>query len=102
VVRVTRFEGMIAIGGVGEAEVPPRVPSVGPRNVFDRAPIAVVDTRLVVNALYLLIRSGRRNNHTAEHAGRRRANLSAHRERLLTAARHGIVMRGCVALLLSI
>ena len=49
-VRVTRFEGLIAIGGVGEAEVASRASSVGPRNVFDHALIAVVDTRLVVNA----------------------------------------------------
>lgn len=54
-VRVTRFEGMIAIGGVREAEVPPRAPSVGPRNVFDHTLIAMVYTRLVVHAPYLLI-----------------------------------------------
>jgi hypothetical protein len=55
VVRVTRFEGMIAIDGVRKAELPPRVPSVGPRNVFDHTPIAMVDTRLVVTPLYLLV-----------------------------------------------
>lgn len=53
--QVTRFEGRIAIGGARKAEVRPRVPSVGPRNVFDHARIAMVDTRLVVNAPYLLV-----------------------------------------------
>jgi hypothetical protein len=46
---------MIAIGGARWAKVAPSAPSVGPRNVFDHTLIAMVDTRLVVNALYLLV-----------------------------------------------
>ena len=50
--QMTRFEGTIAIGGARWAEVCPRAPLVGPRNVLDHALIAVVDTFLVVSAPY--------------------------------------------------
>lgn len=55
VTHVTQVEGMIAIGGARKAKVAGGTPSVGPRNVFDHARIAMVDTRLVVSALYLLV-----------------------------------------------
>jgi hypothetical protein len=46
---------MISIDGARWAEVAPWAPLVGPRNVFDHTLIAMVDTRLDVNALYIQV-----------------------------------------------